>query len=78
MNNKILMYFVTVFSTLILVSCASTTKITELSAEVQELSTRLDQLNSNVDILKPEIEQAKNEAHRANKRLDNQISLYRK
>lgn len=63
---------------LFLTSCASTNQVTELSTEIKEINDKVSQINDRVDTLKIEVNQNKNEAMRANKRLDNQVSLYHK
>lgn len=78
MNFTKLVYPVIVFGSFILISCASTTKVVELSSEMHKLSTKIDKIEDNINVLKPEIENIKNEAIRANKRLDNQSIFYRK
>ncbi|CAD83431.1 major outer membrane lipoprotein [Candidatus Blochmanniella floridana] len=78
MNFRKLICFTLTISSLILIGCASTSQITELSSEIQKLNRKIDQVNENINVLNPAIEQIKNEANRANKRLDNQISIYKK
>lgn len=78
MNRDRLICSVIILSSFILASCASTTKIIELSSEVRDLSGKIDQISSDIDNLRPEVEKNKSEAARANQRLDNQITSYHK
>ncbi|URJ24771.1 murein lipoprotein [Candidatus Blochmanniella camponoti] len=78
MNRNRLICSAIILSSFVLVSCASTTKIKELSSEVHDLNERIDQISSDIDVLRPEIEKTKNEAARANQRIDNQITSYHK
>lgn len=78
MNSNRLICSAIILSSFVLASCASTTKIKELSSEVHDLNERIDQISSDIDVLRPEIEKTKNEAARANQRIDNQITSYHK
>lgn len=76
--HKLVCFFTIIFSALVLTNCASTNQVTELYSTMQTLNKKIDQVNNDIDILRPDIEYAKNEATRANKRLDNKVSFYRK
>lgn len=76
-SNK-LIYSIIILGSLILTNCARTHQITELSSEVQNMNNKLNQVNDKVNLLYSEVEKSKNDAIRANKRLDNQISVYHK
>lgn len=73
-----LVCFTIISSALILTNCASTNQVTELYSKMEILNTKIDQVNNDIDLLRPDIEYAKNESTRANKRLDNKVSFYRK
>lgn len=78
MNCEKLAYPIVVLGSFILMSCASTTRVLELSSEMHRLNTKIDVVEDKINFLKPEIENIKNETARANKRLDNQSVFYRK
>lgn len=62
----------------ILLGYASTTQVTKLSYEIQDLNKQITQINTHVEELRSDLIHTKHELDRANKRLDNQISFYRK
>lgn len=78
MNFNRLIYSIVILGSLTLTSCARTTQITELSSEINDINNKLNQISNRVDLLHSDIEKNKSEVIRANKRLDNQISLYHK
>ncbi|WHL24761.1 MAG: LPP leucine zipper domain-containing protein [Candidatus Blochmannia vicinus] len=78
MNRNRLVCSAIILSSFVLVSCASTTKIKELSSEVHDLNEKIDQISSDIDNLRPEVEKNKSEAARANQRIDNQVTSYHK
>lgn len=78
MNLERLVYPMIVLGSCILISCASTTKVMELSSEIHKLNVKIDKIEDNINVLQPEVERIKNEAVKANKRLDNQSMFYRK
>lgn len=71
-----------VLGSTLLAGCANTD---QLQADVQSLNTKVDQLTSDVAALKQsqaqmasDVQEAKSEAMRANQRLDNMATTYKK
>lgn len=62
----------------LLAGCATTAQFDKLSSEVQTLSAKIDQLSSDVGAMRSDIQSAKDDAARANQRLDNMATQYRK
>ncbi|MCV2499747.1 MAG: murein lipoprotein [Candidatus Lightella neohaematopini] len=61
-----------------LVGCSNKNKINQISSEVKTLDTKFNKISNDVDNMHSDIQNAKNNAVRANQRLDNQITNYRK
>ncbi|VTP67222.1 Murein-lipoprotein [Leclercia adecarboxylata] len=53
-------------------------KIDQLSSDVQTLNAKVDQLSNDVNAMRSDVQAAKDDAARANQRLDNQATKYRK
>lgn len=62
----------------VLGGCSNHSTIDQLSSDVQALNTKVDQISNNMNALHSDIQTAKNEATRANQRLDNHATSYRK
>lgn len=76
--NKFLIGAVIV-GTVALAGCSSNGKhLDQLDTEVKVLSQKVDVLQQDVLSLKEETAEVKEEAARANQRLDNQVTTYRK
>ncbi|MDU7045596.1 MAG: major outer membrane lipoprotein [Enterobacter roggenkampii] len=58
--------------------CSSNAKIDQLSSDVQTLNAKVDQLSNDVNAMRSDVQAAKDDAARANQRLDNQATKYRK
>ncbi|MCV2506283.1 MAG: murein lipoprotein [Candidatus Lightella neohaematopini] len=61
-----------------LVGCSNKNKINQISSEVKTLDTKFNKMSSDVNNMHSDIQNAKNNAVRANQRLDNQVTNYRK
>ncbi|MCV2508636.1 MAG: murein lipoprotein [Candidatus Lightella neohaematopini] len=61
-----------------LVGCSNKSKINQISSEVKTLDTKFNKISNDVDNMHSDIQNAKSNAVRANQRLDNQITNYRK
>ncbi len=57
---------------------ASNAKIDQLSSDVQTLNAKVDQLSNDVNAMRSDVQAAKDDAARANQRLDNMATKYRK
>ncbi|HDR2377016.1 TPA: murein lipoprotein [Enterobacter asburiae] len=66
--------------TLAVTGCTShkTERLEKLSGDVATLNQKVDQLQSDVDVMKQDVLIVRGEAARANQRLDNQATSYRK
>lgn len=62
----------------ILAGCSSNAKIDQLSSDVQTLNAKVDQISNDVSAMHSDVQATKDDAARANQRLDNQITSYRK
>jgi murein lipoprotein len=62
----------------LLAGCSSNAKIDQLSSDVQTLNAKVDQLSNDVNAMRSDVQAAKDDAARANQRLDNQATKYRK
>ena len=51
---------------------------TQLSSDVQTLNAKVDQLSNDVNAMRSDVQAAKDDAARANQRLDNMATKYRK
>ena len=71
--TKLVLGAVILGSTL-LAGCSSNAKIDQLSSDVQTLNAKVDQLNA----MRSDVQAAKDDAARANQRLDNMATKYRK
>ncbi|HCS1639282.1 TPA: murein lipoprotein Lpp, partial [Shigella flexneri] len=58
--------------------CSSNAKIDQLSSDVQTLNAKVDQLSNDVNAMRSDVQAAKDDAARANQRLDNMATKYRK
>lgn len=78
MFNKVLVGAMLAGS-LALAGCSSDgVQLTKLDAQVQTLNEKVDVLQGDVNVLKHDTKAASDEAARANQRLDNQATAYRK
>ena len=57
---------------------SSNAKIDQLSSDVQTLNAKVDQLSNDVNAMRSDVQAAKDDAARANQRLDNMATKYRK
>lgn len=78
MNWTILSVRAVIMSITLLAGCSSNTKIDQLSFDVQTLNAKVDQISNDVNELSSNVQTAKDDAIRANQRLDNQVTSYRK
>ena len=62
----------------LLAGCSSNAKIDQLSSDVQTLNAKVDQLSNDVNAMRSDVQAAKDDAARANQRLDNMATKYRK
>ena len=62
----------------LLAGCSSNAKIDQLSSDVQTLNAKVDQLSNDVNAMRSDVQVAKDDAARANQRLDNMATKYRK
>ncbi|CAA2929142.1 major outer membrane lipoprotein [Arsenophonus endosymbiont of Bemisia tabaci] len=67
-----------VLASALLAGCSNSSQINKLSSDVQTLNGKVDQLSNDVQSLRTDVQTAKDEAARANQRLDNQVSRYKK
>ncbi|OQM34395.1 LPP leucine zipper domain-containing protein [bacterium endosymbiont of Pedicinus badii] len=75
--NRIL--FFSIISFLFISGCANNgNKFEQLSSDVQNLNEKVDQINNEINGIRTDIQNTKEEANRANQRLDNQASSYKK
>ncbi|MFP1452097.1 major outer membrane lipoprotein [Escherichia coli] len=58
--------------------CSSNAKIDQLSSDVQTLNAKVDQLSNDVNAMRSDVQAAKDDAARANQRLNNMATKYRK
>lgn len=78
MFNKVLLGTMLAGS-LVLAGCSSDgVQLTKLDAQVHTLNEKVEVLQGDVNVLKHETKAASDEAARANQRLDNQATAYRK
>ncbi|AKC59933.1 LPP leucine zipper domain-containing protein [Blochmannia endosymbiont of Polyrhachis (Hedomyrma) turneri] len=78
MNTCKLILYVVCFGSVCLSACSTRNVVEQLSSDVQTLNAKMDQVTNDVSALRPEVQIAKDDAIRANQRLDNQVSSYRK
>lgn len=76
MNSKLLGSVI--LSSIFLAGCSSNAKIDQLSSDVQTLNAKIDQINNDVNAMRSDVQSTKDDAARANQRLDNQATSYRK
>jgi murein lipoprotein len=69
---------VVILGSTLLAGCSSNAKIDQLSSDVQTLNAKVDQLSNDVNAMRSDVQAAKDDAARANQRLDNQATKYRK
>ena len=62
----------------VILGCSSNAKIDQLSSDVQTLNAKVDQLSNDVNAMRSDVQAAKDDAARANQRLDNMATKYRK
>ncbi|AVQ86891.1 murein lipoprotein [Plesiomonas shigelloides] len=74
MNKTKLILGTIVLSSTLLAGCANT----KLEQSVADLNTKVDQLATDVGSLRTDVQDAKAEAARANQRLDNMATSYKK
>lgn len=79
--NKLVLGAVVLGSAL-LAGCASTASVDklsdQLSSDIQTVNSKLDQLSNDVNAVHSDVQAAKDDASRANQRLDNMATHYRK
>ncbi|HFT5033853.1 TPA: murein lipoprotein Lpp [Shigella flexneri] len=76
--TKLVLGAVILGSTL-LAGCSSNAKIDQLvNFSVQTLNAKVDQLSNDVNAMRSDVQAAKDDAARANQRLDNMATKYRK
>ncbi|RLR18488.1 major outer membrane lipoprotein [Sodalis-like symbiont of Bactericera trigonica] len=78
MNRTKLVLGAVILGSTLLVGCSSNTKIDQLSSDVQTLNTKVDQISNDVNALRSDVQAAKDDVARANQRMDNQATSYRK
>lgn len=76
MNKYLVVLGSIVLGAAMMTGCSSTDEA--LNAKVDNLTAKVDQLASDVDSLKADVQTAKDEAARANSRLDNLTTGYKK
>ena len=76
MNKYLVVLGSIVLGASMMTGCSSTDEA--LNAKVDNLTAKVDQLASDVDSLKADVQTAKDEAARANSRLDNLTTKYKK
>lgn len=76
-RTKLVLGAVVLGSTL-LAGCANTAQFDKLSSDVQTLTAKVDQLSNDVNAVRSDVQAAKDDAARANQRLDNMATKYRK
>ncbi|EIP2582656.1 major outer membrane lipoprotein [Salmonella enterica] len=72
MNRTKLVLGAVILGSTLLAGCSSNAKIDQLSSDVQTLNAKVDQLSNDVNAMRSD------DAARANQRLDNQATKYRK
>lgn len=78
MNSTKLVLGAVILGSCLLAGCSSNAKIDHLSSDVQTLNAKVDQISNDVNVLRSDVQTAKDDAVRANQRLDNQATSYRK
>ena len=78
MNRTKLLLGAVILASTMLAGCSSNAKIYQLSSDVQTLNAKVDQLSNDVNAMRSDVQAAKDDAARANQRLDNQATKYRK
>ena len=78
MNRTKLVLGAVILGSTLLARCSSNAKIDQLSSDVQTLNAKVDQLSNDVNAMRSDVQAAKDDAARANQRLDNQATKYRK
>ncbi|MFP3036840.1 MAG: major outer membrane lipoprotein [Arsenophonus sp. ER-BJ3-MAG3] len=76
-RTKVVLGYIVLISTL-LSGCSNSDQINKLSSNVETLNGKVDQLSNDIQTLRTDVEVSKDEADRANQRLDNQVSKYKK
>ncbi|PWD16649.1 murein lipoprotein [Salmonella enterica subsp. enterica serovar Rubislaw] len=78
MNRTKLVLGAVILGFTLLAGCSRNAKIDQLSSDVQTLNAKVDQLSNDVNAMRSDVQAAKDDAARANQRLDNQATKYRK
>ncbi|AHF74151.1 major outer membrane lipoprotein [Candidatus Sodalis pierantonius str. SOPE] len=78
MNRTKLVLGAVILGSILLTGCSSNAKIDQLFSDVQTLNAKVDQISNDVNALRFDVQAAKDDAARANQRLDNQATSYRK
>ncbi|MDU5551636.1 MAG: major outer membrane lipoprotein [Citrobacter freundii] len=81
MNRTKLVLGAVILGSTLLAGCSSNAKIDQLSSDVQTLNAKVDQvdqLSNDVNAMRSDVQAAKDDAARANQRLDNAATKYRK
>ncbi|WMQ73578.1 MAG: Major outer membrane lipoprotein Lpp 1 [Sodalis sp.] len=78
MNRTKLVLGAVILGSTLLAGCSGNAKIDQLSSDVQTLNAKADQISNDVNALRSDVQVAKDDAVRANQRLDNQATSYRK
>ncbi|CUX96703.1 major outer membrane lipoprotein [Candidatus Doolittlea endobia] len=78
MNRTKLVVSAIILGSTLLAGCSSNAKIDQLSSDVQTLNAKVDQSSNDVNALRSDLQSVKDDAARANQRLDNQATSYRK
>ncbi len=76
MNRTKLVLGAVILGSTLLAGCSSNAKIDQLSSDVQTLNAKVDAERRNA--MRSDVQAAKDDAARANQRLDNQATKYRK
>ncbi|XOD70190.1 MAG: major outer membrane lipoprotein [Sodalis sp. (in: enterobacteria)] len=75
--TKVILGAIILGSTL-LAGCSNNHRVDQLSSDVQTFNVKVDQISNDVNVLRSEVQAAADNAVRANQRLDNQATSYRK
>ncbi|UVK76998.1 MAG: murein lipoprotein [Sodalis sp. Fle] len=78
MNCTKLVLGTVIWGSTFLAGCSGNARIDQLSSDVKTLNAKVDQISNDVNVLRSDVQESKDDAVRANQRLDNQASSYRK
>ncbi|MEQ4923574.1 Lpp/OprI family alanine-zipper lipoprotein [Proteus hauseri] len=78
MKAKLVLGAVIVASGLLAGCSSNTAQLDQISSDVSRLNTQVQQLSGDVQSARAEAKSAYDEAARANQRLDNQVTTYKK